>query len=144
MMSPAASTRSDANKPTCLAAVCARRLSSTAPHIPPITSIAAMTSITPPVELTRRSRGVDRSKTGGSSELSSALPFRIGALLLCAVRSRQTPGILQRATKQIFDLSVDAAELGSRPPLQRVVDLRIEAERKSLSLGHITDTTFPR
>src|SRR5918994_2640023 len=128
--------RSDSNRRIYRAAVSARRLSSTAPHMPPMTSIAAMMSIARPVELTRTSRGVDRSNTDGSSELSSALLFSIGALLLRAVRSTQTTGILQCTTQQIFDLPVDAAELGRRPSLQRVVDLGIQPKGKSLFVGH--------
>src|SRR5687768_9857956 len=104
--------------------------------MPPMTSIAAIMSIIWPFKLTRTSRGADRNNTGGSSELSSALLFCIGALPLAAVRSRQTSGILQRTPQQIFDLPVDAAELRRRPPLQRVVDLRIEPKGESLSFGH--------
>jgi len=58
--------------------------------------------------------------------------------LFCGLFSgRQAPRIAERPPQQKLDLSVDAAEIVSRPTPQCVQDLWVEAQEKGLALGHV-------
>jgi hypothetical protein len=45
-------------------------------------------------------------------------------------------GLAQRTAEQKLDLCVQTPQIRTGPPLERVVDRRIEPERKCLSIGH--------
>src|SRR5215510_523613 len=49
---------------------------------------------------------------------------------------REPPGLLERLTQHVLDLSVDAAQLLGGPPLQRVVQIGIEPQQERLALRH--------
>ncbi len=44
---------------------------------------------------------------------------------------------MQRTAQQELNLPIDTAKVGIRPALERVVDCRIQSERKCFSLGHL-------
>ena len=50
--------------------------------------------------------------------------------------ARQPAGLVQGPAQQHLDLGVQAPELVARPPLQRVVDGRVQPQQHLASFGH--------
>lgn len=50
--------------------------------------------------------------------------------------ARQAPGLLQRASQQIFDLRIQAPEFIPRPSLERGIGLRVESHQEWLAFRH--------
>ncbi len=54
----------------------------------------------------------------------------------CPAPRRQTPGTFELTAQEVFDLTVQAAQLVARPPLQRFVQTGIEAQQESFAFNH--------